>query len=102
MLIHHQNSYIDNYIADDLKYKKAGIILTELSAKDFFIQTDILSANSLEKSSKLMSAMDKINKKYGNLTVKSSIVISKYDWFMKSEKKSPGYTTNWNELLVVN
>jgi len=85
-----------------LKYKKAGIILMDLTSKNEYLQTDLLAQNSLAKSAKLMSAIDQINQKHGKLTIFSATVLGSNDWYMKASNRSPRYTTDWKELRNVN
>ena len=54
-----------------------------------------------ERQHKLMKAIDEINQKFGKDTVRLASVKTSGNWSMKRARKSPGYTTNWNELLTV-
>ncbi|MDO5680411.1 MAG: Y-family DNA polymerase [Pelistega sp.] len=51
---------------------------------------------------KLMAVVDSVNQRYGQGMVKpASIgVHEKAHWYMRQERKTQGYTTNWNELLI--
>ncbi|HEX8734949.1 MAG TPA: DUF4113 domain-containing protein [Pyrinomonadaceae bacterium] len=49
----------------------------------------------------LMKAIDEINRKFGKDTVRFGCVQTEGKWKMKQTRKSPCYTTNWNELLTV-
>ncbi len=53
------------------------------------------------KHHKLMKALDEINQKFGKDTIRIASVQTEGNWMMKRARKSPGYTTNWNELLTV-
>lgn len=48
-----------------------------------------------------MQAIDKINQKFGKLTVRSARLGYKNPWEMKQELASPNYTTSWKELLKI-
>ena len=50
----------------------------------------------------LMAVVDNVNQRYGQGKVKpASIgVHEKAHWYMRQERKTQGYTTNWNELLI--
>jgi DNA polymerase V len=48
-----------------------------------------------------MKAIDEINQKFGKDTVRFACVNRAGNWRMKQTRKSPCYTTNWNELLFV-
>lgn len=83
-------------------YAKAGVMLGELVPEQG-IQTDLFSQIQVTpKSSRLMVAMDAINKKMGKESVKLASEGFTRPWKMKQENKSPSYTTNWNELVRVN
>lgn len=80
------------------RYKKFGVLLMGLQPKNC-VQTDLFADNGdQDKSDRLMQAMDAINRKMGKgaLTVAGSG--TKQRWAMRRERKTPSYTTDWNEL----
>ena len=50
-----------------------------------------------------MKALDEINQNSAKITVRFASLLRGYTaaWRMKQIYKSPSYTTNWNELLMV-
>ncbi|PRC93111.1 Y-family DNA polymerase [Solimicrobium silvestre] len=76
-------------------YKKAGVILSEISAASHW-QGDLFSSTT--ENSTLMRTLDALNDRYGKGTVKISQDGSRHSWKMRQESKSPEYTTNWHEL----
>ena len=63
--------------------------------------TNLLSTFDAIKSKNLMNSIDTINDRFGNLMIKpSSCGISKQT-LTHQNKKSPNYTTNWNQLLSI-
>jgi DNA polymerase V len=83
-------------------YKKIGIIALDLQKEGDIQQT--LFENKLISSKKevdTMQAIDKINQKFGKLTVRSARLGYKNPWEMKQELASPNYTTSWKELLKI-
>ncbi len=50
---------------------------------------------------KLMLALDTLNQRFGRGTVKVSTQGAFRDWEMRQERKSPNYTTCWDEVPVV-
>lgn len=81
-------------------YKKAGVILTQFTPKES-VQTVLFDEVDREKHDKLMHAMDKINEKQGQRTV--VVATSGFDGVkMNRNHLSPNYTTNWNDILVIN
>lgn len=84
-------------------YAKAGIMLVEIKPKgqepvDLF--TDL---EQRSRRSNLMQTMDAINRRYGKNTVAPGIagIAERRAWSMKRGNKTPGYTTEWDELPVV-
>lgn len=53
------------------------------------------------KQKRLSEAIDRINNKFGRDAIRLGIIDRKQIWRTKFEKRSPRYTTNWNELLRV-
>ena len=47
---------------------------------------------------KLMLALDNLNQRFGRGTVKESTQGAYTEWQMREERKSPCYTTDWNEI----
>jgi DNA polymerase V len=81
------------------QYKKAGIMLSELSPVTHQ-QGDWLEA-SPPGHSKLMQALDHLNARYGRGAVKVSTQGAYQGWQMRQERKSPNYTTDWDDVPVV-
>lgn len=52
------------------------------------------------QSAKLMAAMDAINAEFGRDTVKTGASGTDKRWAMRSENRSPRFTTRWGELPV--
>ncbi len=80
-------------------YKKAGIMLSEISPVTYR-QGDLLEEGA-PINNKLMLALDELNQRYGRGTVKVSTQGSFPDWQMLQERKSPNYTTSWDEVPSV-
>lgn len=80
-------------------YAKCGIILLDIVAKDT-CQTDFFSAHFPCKNDAVMQIIDKINQKYGKHTIHLAAEGFEKSWLARSNKKSPCYTTRWNELPV--
>jgi len=83
----------------DYTYKKAGIVLSEISPVTHqqadWIEPDVLS------NDKLMQALDGLNQRYGRGAVTVSTQGAYKEWQMRQERKSPNYTTCWEEVPVV-
>jgi len=83
----------------DYVYKKAGIVLSEISPVTHqqadWIEPDVLS------NDKLMQALDGLNQRYGRGAVTVSTQGAYKEWQMRQERKSPNYTTCWEDVPVV-
>jgi len=83
----------------EYQYKKAGIMLSEISPVTHR-QGDLLEGD-LSSNSKLMLALDTLNQRFGRGTVKVSTQGAYQDWQMRQERKSPNYTSDWDEVPMV-
>ena len=63
-------------------------------------QGDLLEAVQADKH-KLMEALDSLNARYGRGSVKVSTQGAYSGWQMKQERKSPNYTTSWDDVPLV-
>lgn len=83
-----------------LSYKQAGVWVLDLQSRNA-VTHDLFAGKALAGEGKLMSALDQINLRYGRemVHVGSRQHLSK--WHMNQNRRSPRYTTNWAELLVV-
>jgi DNA polymerase V len=90
-----------------MMYKKAGVAFWGLLDEDKSFQIDDLFNDSevLEKSNlkqkSISKTIDKLNRRFGS----GSIVLAsnglKQAWKVKSDQRSPNYTTDWEEILRV-
>lgn len=100
------------------KYAKAGVMLMDLMPEGFAQGELDWGADSLPNThatkdrSKVMGAIDSLNTRYGRGTVKLASGGTEHSrmlkpgttqpgWKMKQERRTPGYTTSWQELAVV-
>ncbi len=85
------------------KFAKAGVMLMELQP-DSVRQCELdLEGDDGRERGKLMSTLDGLNQRYG----KGSVVMAsagldgnKRTWSMKQERRTPGYTTCWEDMPV--
>ncbi len=87
-----------------ISYKKVGVILEDLRDKSH-LQLDLFHQSSSEiqiKKEELMSVFDRINTRYGRQTIQLAAEgCNSRPWLMRSEMRSPCYTTRWSELPLV-
>jgi DNA polymerase V len=83
------------------RYKKSGVLLMGLQGRDT-VQADLFDPPMDQaKSEARMKIMDQINQKMGKGAITIAATGVKQRWAMRRERKSPNYTSDWNELLEV-
>lgn len=87
--------YVEGY-----RFQKSGIGLVDIIDKTHF-QSDMFCAGQSQRANELMNLLDGVNKKFGKSTVFMAAEGMQKKWKMKQEHKSPGYTTDWNDLPSV-
>lgn len=83
---------------------KAGVMLLDLHADDVHQGELALEVESLRDRSQLLTAMDALNKRYGKGTVyvgAAGPARAPKAWGMRQERRTPRYTTRWDEMPVV-
>ena len=89
------------------KYAKAGVMLLDLGP-DSVVQgeLDFAEGESLQdaaEKTRLMTALDTINQRFGKGTMKMASAGLDGDrrvWSMKQERRTPAYTTDWDDMPV--
>jgi DNA polymerase V len=91
---------VEQIFREGYRYQKAGVILTAL-VPAHQVQTHLFDRHDRERSQKLMEAIDTINREWGSGTIRYAAVGLRPGWIMKCARRSPRYTTRWEELAVV-
>ena len=101
-LIKHALECLKKLYRPNLEYKKAGVFVTDLVPENS-VKFSLFEDPEIDKAKRdqIMKTMDKINSKYGKHTLKTLAQGLKQPWQMKTEKRSPRYTTVWGEVLGV-
>jgi DNA polymerase V len=85
------------------EYRKAGVVLSDLSPESEGEQLDLFSSGQHAKRDTMASLIRNINQNRGKDTIRP--VFARQDigrqWQTKFEKLSPNYTTSWEEIPVV-
>ena len=85
-------------------YAKAGVMLLDLQA-DSICQSELNLENDEQPDhSKLMTTLDGLNRRFGKGTVlmaSAGLAGERRAWVMKQERRTPAYTTCWEDLAVV-
>jgi DNA polymerase V len=80
-------------------YNKAGVMFVSLVPAGQ-VQADFFDGKDRTRSKKLMAALDSINGRFGSGTLQyASSGIAK-EWKATFNRRSPAFTTNWDELPV--
>ncbi len=64
-------------------------------------QEDLFAEAEQQEESKLMAVLDRVNQRFGRGVVRISSQDVREEWGMRQERKSPAYTTDWDELPLV-
>jgi DNA polymerase V len=83
------------------RYKKAGVVLSGISEKAQQQHSLFDDRSWNHKSAELMKVMDSLNTRFGKKAVHSAAMGNTVGWAMRSENRSPHYTTCWDELPFV-
>ena len=84
-------------------YAKAGVMMLDLQSNAVQQGELDLQADEAKDRSRLMSALDGINDRYGRGTVlmaSAGLAGDKRAWSMKQERRTPGYTTRLEDMPV--
>ena len=81
-------------------YKKAGVIATHIMQEKDVVPSLFEDSEASEREQKITSALDVINSTFGRGTVKLAVQGSG-QIKSSSEKRSPHYTTDWNDIPKV-
>jgi DNA polymerase V len=86
------------------KLAKAGVILLELQP-DTVQQQELALENDagMPDRGSLMTTLDDLNQRYGRGTVlmaSAGLAGNRRSWSMKQERRTPGYTTCWEDMAV--
>lgn len=80
-------------------YKKCGVMLLQISPRATCQTALFEDAGQSEKSARTMAVMDAVNRTWGCGTLRTAAAAgASTRWAMRSEHKSPRYTTCWDEL----
>ncbi|MFZ6709360.1 Y-family DNA polymerase [Undibacterium sp. TC9W] len=91
-------SGFDLIFKEGYNYKKAGIVLMNLASNTNIQGTLFNDSKTRANSVAVMNAMDTINQRYGQDVLHLASTGLSARWSMKSENRSPAYTTRWEEI----
>lgn len=96
-IVHYALSGLKTIFRSGYHYKKAGVIITEITENS---QRGIFDTVDREKRERLMQTIDQINGKYG-IPVKLAVQGNGREWKLKQEQLSKCYTTKLTDIIVI-
>lgn len=85
-------------------YQKCGVMLMDLcdrASEQLDLMATHQSEEERERNERLMATLDKLNREHGSGTVTIGRSSKDAAWHLRSQWRSPRYTTRWDELPVV-
>lgn len=83
------------------RYSKAGVMLTLLADRATRQAPLFDESPGTAKAARLMAALDAVNRSFGRDTLQLAASGTTRRWAMRAGRRSPRYTTRWDELPVV-
>lgn len=91
---------LERIYRDGYSYYKAGVILMDLTPAQS-LQTDIFVPRDYDRFQRLNKAIDNVNSRFYSGLLHYAATGIRKSWKMKSQFRSPRYTTRWDEIPVV-
>ena len=82
-------------------YKKVGVVMLGLHSDSFRQGCLFERGRDLERERRLCTVVDALNRQFGKGTVTFGISGKQQGWQLRCDRRSPRFTTRWDELLVV-
>ena len=99
-IIHYALKGLEKIYRPNYQYKKAGVIISNLVNQNM-VQYNMFDNVDRKKSEKIMHSIDKINTTMGRDYIRYGIQGFNRSWKLHQERLSPGYTSQWPDLLRV-
>jgi len=97
-------SLLKQIYKEGYKYQKAGVFLTEI-VPESEIQKSLFNVDNFQykspKKDLLIKKIDEINSQHGNNSIIFASSGIRKEWKTKTEKRTPHFTTNVNDLLKI-
>ena len=84
---------------DGFAYKKAGVMFVGLVPASQ-VQADLFDGKDRTRSKQLMAALDSINERFGSGTLQYASSGIRKEWKATFHRRSPAFTTSWDELPI--
>ena len=101
LLTQHAIAALRKIWCPNFQYKKSGVILSDISSNKS-IQQNLFDTTNHVRQQKLTKVVDDINRKQGTDTIHLAVQSDSFSkWNIKREFKSPCYSTNIKDVLVI-
>jgi DNA polymerase V len=97
-LIRAAQRVLDQIIKPGYEYRKAGVMVFGIEKEGRRLNLFEPSPVDRARSKNLMETMDRINAKWGAMTMRVAAEGTGQRWVMRQERLSPRYTTDWKAL----
>lgn len=95
---------LDTVFLEGYRYQKVGVMLLDISDEancQLSLGETTQSEDERNRRQNLMATVDILNRELGRDKVRLGLPRQENSWRLKCEKRSPRYTTRWEELVVV-
>ncbi len=99
-LIHYANLALKAIYREGYWYKKSGVFVTDIMPESQ-VQLDLLDEVNRAKHRKLMAVMDTLTDRFGRERVKVAEQGVDKGWLLRSDMRSPCYTTRLSDIQTV-
>ncbi|MBW3625200.1 MAG: Y-family DNA polymerase [Armatimonadetes bacterium] len=100
-LVETAHALLERIFRPGYPYSKAGVIFTQVVPEAGAQLSLFATPEEMEKRKAVMRVVDDLNRKRGKGRIQLASAGTKREWSMRQEKRSPRFTTRWNEILVV-
>jgi len=90
---------LDQVHREGFQIRKAGVILNDLELADSAPRR-LWDVALYELHQRLMAAVDSLNARFGKDSVRCGLFPSTGAWRTSFERRSPAYTTDWQQLMT--
>ena len=108
LMLHAVHKGLKRLFRPGFNYAKAGVCLLGIEPlvranQQMSLFEPVAKACASNNASKIMLAMDGVNQRYGRSTLVPASTLHDHDavWSMKQERKTPAYTTNWEQIVEI-
>ncbi len=99
-LIHYASIALKAIYREGYWYKKSGVFVTDIVPENQ-VQLDLLDEVDRTKHRKLMAVMDQLTDRFGRERVKVAEQGTDKGWLLRSDMRSPCYTTRLSDIQTV-